>query len=481
MPCELYPSGLRRPLAAAIAACVAAAAFSSPCRAASFDNVLNCNDDGSGSLRDTIKNAGSGDTVVLNPSSMHCSSITLTGGEIGVGQQDLYIKYNADNANRFTISGNFSETNIHARIFNHTGGGTLKLERLHLEDGGFSTNDTTQSLLGGCIDSAGVVDLESSTVTGCTLAAELGLTFFVRGGGVYAAKGLILNGSTISDNRAANYYSAIQNGVPQPGAAVEGVGAFANGFVTARYSTVSGNYAYSVADNSAGGGIFLDNTNPSNATVIQQSTISGNAALRGGGVLAANFDSALTIENSTISGNTSYEQDRAGQAAYARGTAIFSFGELTIRNSTIAFNTTASPGSPAIFLAKPSYAAGFVSTIVADNTAAGDKYGVGAKSAITISGAYNLIQATAPSVTFTFAPMTGDPLLLQLGGNGGPTQTQAFRTGSPVFGAGNNAGGLANDQRGSGFARQAANGAVDIGAYQLQIRDRIFADGFDST
>jgi hypothetical protein len=481
MSCERRPTRGQRQLAAAIAACVAAAACASDCHAAAFDNVLNCNDGGSGSLRDTIKNAASGDTVVLNPTSMHCSAITLTSGEIAVGQQDLYIKYNADNANRITISGNFSTTNIHARIFNHSGGGTLKLSRLYLKDGGFSTNDTTQSVRGGCVDSAGTVDLEASTVTGCQLDAEVGLTFFVRGGGVYAAKGLILNGSTISYNRASNYYFAIQNGVPQPGGAVEGVGVFANGFVTARYSTVSGNYAYSVADNSAGGGIFLENNNPANSTVIQQSTISGNSALRGGGMLAENFGGALTIENSTLSGNTSYEQDRAGQAADVHGTAIFSFGELTIRNSTVAFNAAATAASPAIYLAKPSYAAAFISTIIANNTAAGYEYGVGAKSAITIGGAYNLIQAKAASVTFSFAPMTGDPLLLPLSDNGGPTLTHAFSKSSPVFATGNNASGFANDQRGSGFVRQAQSGAVDIGAYQLQVRDRIFADGFDST
>jgi hypothetical protein len=471
-----FPSLPRHPLAASVVACLVVTGVTTPCFATN-DNVLNCNDGGPGSLRDTVANAGNGDSVILNPTNMHCSKITLTGGEIPVTQDSLTVKYNADNGNQFSISGNYSFYNPHARVFRHSGGGKLTLQRLDMSDGGFGTNGDTASVLGGCVDSAGVVDLEYSTVSNCYLSARLGLTFFVRGAGVYAAKGLVLNHSRISYNQASNFYSA-QNNMQQPGAAIEGVGAFANNYVRANYSTVSGNYAYSVADNSAGGGLFVNNANAANSSLIQQCTISGNSALRGGGILAENFGGAFTLENSTLSGNTSHAQDLAGQA-YARGTAIFSFGALTIRNSTIAFNSTDAAGSPALFLAKPSYAAGFVSTIIANNTTGGANYSVSSKSPMTVSGAYNLIQASSPSITFSFAPKTADPLLQPLADNGGPTLTHAFRRGSPVFGSGVRIDDPPTDQRGAGFPRQAANGDVDIGAYQEQIRDRIFVDGFE--
>jgi hypothetical protein len=74
--------------------------------------------------------------------------------------------------------------------------------------------------------------------------------------------------------------------------------------------------------------------------------------------------------------------------------------------------------------------------------------------------------------------LADDPLLLPLANNGGPTQTHAFRDGSPAFGNGNNNSSLGTDQRGSGFPRT-VNGTTDIGAFQQQVRDVVFASGFD--
>ena len=461
-------------LAKCIAGCLVSAG--APLCVAGTDSVLNCSDGGSGSLRATIAAAASGDIVVLNPVTMKCSSITLTAGEIAISQSDLYIKYNAANSNRFTISGNYSTTNIHARVFHHTGAGKLKLQRLNIVNGGWSTNDTTASVLGGCVDSSGVVDLESSTISGCTLSARLGLSFFVRGAGVYAAKGIALNHSTIHANIAYNFYST--SGAYR-GASVEGAGAFANNYISAHYSTVSDNAAYSVADNSGGGGIFVNNSDPNSASTIEQCTISGNSALRGGGLSAVNFAGGFAIGNSTISGNYSFEHDKTDTAPYTRGSAIFSLGTLTISNSTVAFNDAPTAASPAIFFGKSNYNVRVVSTIVANNTAAGMPYDVSSRFPLTIVGANDLIPTKSSTIAFTFPPLTADPLLLPLADNGGPTQTQAFRTASPAFNGGNNAANFATDQRGTGFSRQAANTDVDIGAYQDQVRDRIFADGFD--
>ena len=81
---RIHRTTRRRRLAICIAAALALTAFAPACLA-NYDNVLNCNDTGAGSLRDTIANATSGDTVVLNPTNMNCSVVTL-GAEIAIAQ-----------------------------------------------------------------------------------------------------------------------------------------------------------------------------------------------------------------------------------------------------------------------------------------------------------------------------------------------------------------------------------------------------------
>jgi hypothetical protein len=58
-----------------------------------------------------------------------------------------------------------------------------------------------------------------------------------------------------------------------------------------------------------------------------------------------------------------------------------------------------------------------------------------------------------------------DPLLGPLQNNGGSTRTHALLPGSPAINAGSNPLGLATDQRGADFPRE-AGGRADIGAYE---------------
>jgi hypothetical protein len=51
--------------------------------------------------------------------------------------------------------------------------------------------------------------------------------------------------------------------------------------------------------------------------------------------------------------------------------------------------------------------------------------------------------------------------------------------GSPSIDAGNNVAALATDQRGAGFLRHVGR-RTDIGAFEVQDPDFIFADGFDA-
>ena len=62
--------------------------------------------------------------------------------------------------------------------------------------------------------------------------------------------------------------------------------------------------------------------------------------------------------------------------------------------------------------------------------------------------------------------------------NGGPTATHALMAASPAIDAGNNLGGFVFDQRGTGYAR-IVGARADIGAFEIQPADQLFADGFD--
>jgi hypothetical protein len=463
----------RNPLPAAVTACFALATLT-PCAYAAYDNVANCNDTGAGSLRDTIASAANGDTVILNPVTMQCSAITLGSGEIAVLQNDLTVKYNGNNSNRFTLSGN------NRRIFHHKGTGKLTLQRLTLQFGKATDADaiqvqtgkyTSSAVPGGCVYSAGVVDLENSQVKYCSVtSSNIGI-----GGGIGAMKGLIMNNSTLRDNSVTAHVSPTYGSYAQCGGAFAGVPGLGggNGYIDANYSTVSDN-----AVGGSGGGLCIIGPSGSSGpqSTIQNSTISGNSA---SDTSAISSSGLLTIANSTVSGNI------ATGGTYSVG-AIFVGKTLTLRNSTIAFNR-ATNGAAIWFNnrkynSNAHYAVDFESSIIANNTSSGvesDVYSqVQPSTVLTIAGANNIIMSASVKVALPGDTDTRDPLLLALANNGGPTQTHAFRDGSPAFGRGNNVGGYANDQRGTGFART-ANGATDIGAFQQQVRDVIFANGFD--
>jgi hypothetical protein len=461
-----------RPLAPAIAACLALAAIG-PCAHAAYDNVLNCNDTGSGSLRDTVANAATGDAVVLNPVTMQCSSITLGSGEIVVPQTDLTIKYNGNNANRFILTGS------NHRIFHHTGTGKLTLQRLILQFGKATDTDAIQvqtgkyasaAVPGGCVYSAGVVDLENSQVKYCSVtSSNIGI-----GGGIGAMKGLIMNNSTLRDNAVTAFVSPTYGSYAQCGGAFAGVPGLGggNGYIDANYSTISDNAA-----GGSGGGLCIIGPYGSSGpqSTIRNSTISGNSAADTSAISSSGL---LTIANSTISENT------ATGTSYSVS-AIFVGKTLTLRNSTVAFNRAANGAAIWFNNIKYSsnghYAVDLESSIVANNASGGieaDVYSLKQEASLTIAGANNIVLSASTNVALPGDTVAHDPLLLPLASNGGPTLTHAFRDGSPAFGRGNDVGGYANDQRGNGFART-INGVTDIGAFQQQTRDVVFANGFD--
>ncbi|WP_181016204.1 DUF4347 domain-containing protein [Pseudanabaena sp. BC1403] len=119
-------------------------------------------------------------------------------------------------------------------------------------------------------------------------------------------------------NNNGNGVVTLTNSTVSGNSAINGSGILGGGAVTLTNSTVSGNSA-----NANGGGIY-----GFGAVTLTNSTVSGNTAnVDGGGILSFG---AVTLTNSTVSGNTAINRIGGG---------ILSFGAVTLTNSTVSGNT----------------------------------------------------------------------------------------------------------------------------------------------
>jgi hypothetical protein len=417
--------------------------------------VKNCDDSGTDSLRGIIASpmTQSGDKIDLSQLPTLCgmahSTITLTNGEIAVAQDDLTLQGPTQGA--VTISA----ANM-SRVLHHTGAGTLSLSALTVSDGYFHTSIYAY---GGCIESDnGNVFLDHVVVSGCVVASDIG---YGNGGGISAERGNVsLIASQVSGNLAQGGFSGWGGGV------------YSKGGMLAFYSSISGNTAQDGPNKAGvGGGVAT-----SGGATLFASSIEGNTGGRGGALAAFG---PTTIRNSTISSNVASDK---GGALFLSAPYLLT---VSISNSTIAFNHSASANAGGIYFKGP--ASGVVtlqSSIVANNAAGAantpaDLYivpGLG-----SLAGADNLVIAANVSDPVVIT-LTSDPKLGPLQFNGGRTRTHQLLPGSPALGQGNSNGlpppWNTNDQRGLGYPRTSGpNASVDLGAVEF---DSIFADGFDT-
>lgn len=325
-----------------------------------------------------------------------------------------------------TIRGGFVDAEEES--FEFIGGGIRNQADLLLLDSVVTGN--TAGSGGGVANYGGSLTIRRSTITGN------GDESTSRGGGVfnyanYDSATVVINESTIADNRATNGGGLL-------------------------------NFAYDGIAN----------------TIIQQSTISANNALIGGGIANLStiiFDDAsqatLSVRNSTISGNTAsgsgggvHNQSKYGGESQA-----------DILNSTITLNAaTALDGGGIRSVDAPELATLIRSTIVAANSAGREGTDLFGQS---IAGTFNLVGDANghPLVNGEDNNLVGlDPVLGPLADNGGETLTHSLLDGSPAIDQGTNSVGLTSDQRGTAFQRTidvAASGnasdGTDIGAVEV--------------
>jgi hypothetical protein len=244
---------------------------------------------------------------------------------------------------------------------------------------------------------------------------------------------------------------------------------------------------------------------PGQTVSISYLTVTGGRAVGfGGGLVAQGPSSNTTLTGMLFTGNTAV--DSTGVAG-GGGAATINGGTLTIINSTFSANTGTNGGGILILGGGP---LNLINATVTNNNADGntgagpcgvdgDGGGIGGPT-MPVSGISlrNTIVAgnqdcnsNNPNVTVSGGFLnlsnnltSGDPLLMPLANNGGPTFTHALQSLSPAIDSGNNcvfdntcvpAVGVAltTDQRGPGFSRK-VNGnpnpdiVVDIGAFERQ-------------
>ncbi len=246
--------------------------------------VTNCNDSGSGSLRQAVLDAQPGDIIsfALSPS---CSTIALTSGQIEISNS---VTIDGPGGGALAVSGSNQ-----SRVFQIDTGATVSISGLTIEDGSaadegggvLNNGDITLTDMsvsnntmtgnghgGGGIDNLGTLTLVNSTLTGNVASGG-------SGGGIADQGTATISDSTISGNSAS----------------IDGGGICCPGTMTLTDSTVSDNTASNGAGIENGGMLTVSNT-----------TITGNSDVGGGGAIFT-IGGSVTVTSSTLSGNSNEE------------------------------------------------------------------------------------------------------------------------------------------------------------------------------
>lgn len=306
---------------------------------------------------------------------------------------------------------------------------------------------------------------ESGNVSVSTSGA--GVSFNAIG----ADAGLAIKDSVIRDNSAIAqaFNGGPAGGLNKADAAISGVGVSAAGNdVTIERTTISGNSAtaLAVASNTPaiaeiyGAGIDVNNSNP--GPVITASTISGNSASANGAEEAYATGGLFYADETTLDGSTV-----TGNSAASTGTSITATGGVegsagTIVSSTIAGNTTSTPGEIA------NLRTGFGGATIRNTIVANPLAGANCELSPAPTEDHNLeFPGTSCGFSGTGSLQNVDPSLGALAANGGPTETLALPAGSAALDRIPAAGCALTDQR--GLPRpQTAGTPCDMGAYELQ-------------
>jgi len=320
------------------------------------------------------------------------------------------------------------------------------------------------------------------TISGLTIAN--GNTTNLNGAGIYAGGGagsvftltgsVITNNSTLLDGGGIYNSSSVTisnctiSGNGAPGGSGGGI-YNSNSTMTVNASTLSGNNA------SVGGGILNDGEYGSAMLAVNASTLSGNWANYGGGIFndGGYGNATLTINVSTFSTNTA----GGGGAIINGGAWGGSSVTLTINAGTFSGNSAGDGGIENDGRFDGSATLEIGDTILNAGTSGATIFSL---AGTVTSDGYNLSSDDGGGyLTSTADQINTNPLLGPLQNNGGPTFTHALLWGSPAIDQGNRYAApglhLNTDQRGfqrpidfPGIPNAFGGDGSDIGAFEAQ-------------
>jgi hypothetical protein len=298
----------------------------------------------------------------------------------------------------------------------------------------FTSNDGGFGAGGGLYCAAG-----STTVAGCAMSGNAA----IDGGAIFNAGSLTILGSDLERNSAFKGGAILSYGaldmhdtlVMTNLARDFGGGVSGAGTIEIDSSSFIDNSVY------AGDGGAISSTGP---LTVSACCIAGNDALLHGGAIRSSGPQALT--NCTISDNsTGYLE---GGAIYFEGSSPVTWSYVTMVGNTPAMETSGAVD-------------GWVGAFTLANCIVSN--GAAADILVTyVDGGSNIVEDGVGLTEPT--SMSGDPGVLPLADNGGPTMTHALARGSVAIDAGNCAlGSILVDQR--GVARPQGS-SCDIGAFE---------------
>lgn len=228
-----------------------------------------------------------------------------------------------------------------------------------------------------------------------------------------------------------------------------------------------------IANNADGGGAVF--STPRTFITIRESLLADNTAVEGGGM---RLDSGGEVINSTITGNVLHTKDLAAvlpdeMSGYGGGIDHRGGNDVAIVNSTITYNHALkggggvnsgqgyAPVSDQIELGRVR----LLNSIIAMNTSEAGPGNCHVSAQIIESVGHNLDTDASCFLAAGGDMPNQDPLIAPLADNGGPTETQALRRGSPAIDGGATEGCQRVDQR--GVSRPQGAGC-DIGAFELR-------------
>jgi predicted outer membrane repeat protein len=424
-------------------------------------------------------------------------TITLTGGALDItaavainGPSASNLTINGNNADRVFIVGHDYSQNLSLQVSingltitgglavasgKNYGGGLLNFGTLSLSNDTFTSN-TAGNDGGGAIYNDGAITITGSTFTsnavtdggpGGAIQNATPATLTVRnstftqntatGGASGAAMAnsgqLTVSGCTITDNSADSNAGGIYNAagatlnvstttVANNSSGADGGGIDNDGTTTVTSSTISGN-----STTSEGGGVGNKGT-----LTLTNCTLYGNTAVSDGGGLQSS-GSTVTVTNCTITANSV----TSGTGSITGG-GVYAVTPLQLFNTIVAGNFfgTDPNNSPADDIAG-----------TVDSTSANNLIGTGGSGGLSDGVNGNQVGVS-------------DAGLGTLDNNGGPTQTVMLLAYSSAIGQGSTAYVTAGETDQRGLAR-VVNGAVDIGAVEVQVTTTAPADQSGTT